>query len=126
MASKDKKTKVTMSELQDQIKALHKRVNMIDNDLDTFDKLTLELHTEVESLKGTKDIADLLEKIDVIETIYGEAHEYARGGRGRKKRPSKSPECVDKILRRLLVRKKLIGSGDLTYEYLKPEFRTKE
>ncbi len=128
MARKEKKEEVTPSELQKQIKALVKRLNRMDADLDAFDRLTVEMNGEIQEARASKEVKDLLEKIDVVESIYGEANASANSRRGPKRKAStiKDYEKVDVRLRRILVRKGIIDSGDISYEYLKEEFRPKK
>ena len=123
MASRTKKTRgeaPTVEELQKQVKTLQKRLNDIDNDLDSFDKLTRTMENDIMEIRGSKFQGDLIEKIDVIETIYGEAVEY-----NNEKVRRKTIIATDADIRRILVEKGVITRDDLHQFYLKDEFKRK-
>ena len=107
-----------MDDLQEQITTLHKRLNSIDADLDSFDKLTHRLEVDVDDIRGSKFEGDVLEKIEVVEAIYGEAVEYNSMGVRRKTLIATDPD-----IRKILVKKGVITHDDLHQFYLKDEFK---
>ena len=55
MARKEKE-KVTLYELHKQVKAMLKRLNQMDADLDAFDKLTVEMNGEIQEARASKEV----------------------------------------------------------------------
>ena len=120
MASKSKKGEPTIEGLQKQIKDLKKRLDTIDRDLDSFDKLTHSLENDIVDIRGSKFEGDILDKIDVVEAIYGEAVEFNVAGARRK-----TLKAIDPDIRHILVDKGVITHDDLHQFYLKDEFKRK-